>query len=149
MATAAWAKAPAHLWIVGLVSLLWTAFGVFDYVMTETQNDWYLGQLWGFNHDDRAYFLSFPAAQVAGWAIGVWAALLGSILLLLRNGFAAWAFVASFVGSAVGILVQFVISPHPTYQPSGPMVAMSFVYLLIILGLVVYAWRMRSTGVLR
>ena len=28
-------KAPVHLWIVGFISLLWNAMGVFDYLATK------------------------------------------------------------------------------------------------------------------
>ena len=31
------ARAPAHLWIVGILSLLWNAFGCYDYLMTNHQ----------------------------------------------------------------------------------------------------------------
>jgi hypothetical protein len=149
MATAAAAKAPVHLWIVGLASLLWGLFSAFDYIMTETGNDWYLSQLWGFNDADRAYFQGFPAAQVAGWAFGVWAALLGAVLLLMRSRNAVWALAVALAGNVLAILIQFVIAPSPTYQPSEPMIATSLVYCVIVAGLVAYAWRMWARGVLR
>jgi hypothetical protein len=38
---------------------------------------------------------------VAAWAAGVWAAFIGSVLLLLRSRFAVVAFIASLVGMAV------------------------------------------------
>ena len=28
------ARAPAHLWIVGILALLWNCFGCYDYLMT-------------------------------------------------------------------------------------------------------------------
>ena len=28
------ARTPAHLWIVGILSLLWNGFGAYDYLMT-------------------------------------------------------------------------------------------------------------------
>ena len=30
---------PRHLWIVGIVALLWSLFGAMDYIMTETKNE--------------------------------------------------------------------------------------------------------------
>ena len=33
------ARAPAHLWIVGVVATLWMAFGCYDYSMTVTRNE--------------------------------------------------------------------------------------------------------------
>ena len=31
-------KAPIHLWIVGILSLLWNSFGGYNYTMTRTRN---------------------------------------------------------------------------------------------------------------
>jgi len=30
---------PKHLWVVGVVSLLWNAVGAFDYFMSKTRNE--------------------------------------------------------------------------------------------------------------
>jgi hypothetical protein len=38
------ASTPRHLWVVGVLSLLWNLFGAMDYVMTQTQNEAYMGQ---------------------------------------------------------------------------------------------------------
>jgi hypothetical protein len=35
---------PKHLWIVGVLALVWNSVGAFDYVMTETQNAGYMAQ---------------------------------------------------------------------------------------------------------
>jgi hypothetical protein len=35
-------RTPVHLWIVGILSLLWNAMGCFDYVMTRMRNTDYL-----------------------------------------------------------------------------------------------------------
>jgi hypothetical protein len=36
------AKAPWHLWVVGVVSLLWNSVGALDFVMTQTKNATYM-----------------------------------------------------------------------------------------------------------
>ncbi len=33
---------PRHLWVVGVIALLWNAVGAMDYVMTQTQNEAYM-----------------------------------------------------------------------------------------------------------
>ena len=33
---------PKHLWIVGILSLLWNAMSAFDYKMTQTKNESYM-----------------------------------------------------------------------------------------------------------
>jgi len=34
--------APWHLWLVGIMGLLWDSMGAFDYLMTQTQNESYM-----------------------------------------------------------------------------------------------------------
>ena len=44
MATTAPARVPVHLWIVGVLALLWNGFGCFDYLLTNLKNETYLRQ---------------------------------------------------------------------------------------------------------
>ena len=39
---AAGTRAPWHLWVVGIISLLWNAMGAFDYLMSQTRNEQYM-----------------------------------------------------------------------------------------------------------
>ncbi len=82
-------KAPLHLWIVGVLAVLWNAIGAFDYSATQLRIEAYMS---AFTPEQLEYFYSFPAWAVAAWAFGVWGALLGSIALLLRKAWAVWAF---------------------------------------------------------
>ena len=53
MATAASRPTPMHLWIVGILSLLWNAFGACDYTMTEMGNlAWF--QMMGLGAEELA-----------------------------------------------------------------------------------------------
>jgi hypothetical protein len=88
-------RAPVHLWIVGVLALLWSAMGAFDYLATQTRWEPYVGQ---FTEEQLAYFYGFPAWVVAAWAIAVWGGLLASIALLLRKSWAVWLFALSLVG---------------------------------------------------
>ncbi|WP_332811818.1 hypothetical protein [Sphingomonas sp.] len=144
MATSA--RAPVHLWIVGILALLWNAFGAFDYVMSQTQNAAYLAQ---FSDADRLYFNSFPAWAVAGWALGVWGGLVGSLLLLARSRHAEFAFGLSLLGLLVATIYQHVLSAMPADLKTGPMVAMNVAIWAVAIGLFVYAHRMRARGILR
>ena len=93
-------KTPWHLWVVGFVSLLWNSVGGFSYTMTR------LGMLerLGMGEEEIAYFASAPAWSNFFWALGVWGAILGSILILLRSRFAVHSFVAAIISSGeIGI----------------------------------------------
>jgi hypothetical protein len=37
-------KTPLHLWIVGILALLWSLLGAVDYIMTQTKNKAYMSQ---------------------------------------------------------------------------------------------------------
>ena len=76
-------KTPAHLWIVGILALLWNALGAFDYTATQYRLDFYMNQ---FSAEQLEYFYTFPAWAVCMWAIAVWGSLLGTFGLLFRKG---------------------------------------------------------------
>lgn len=139
-------KAPAHLWIVGALSLLWNGYGAFTYFMTKTRNQAYLAQ---FTAEQRAYFDSYPLIPSIGWGLGVWGALAGSLLLLARSRFAAHAFGVSLLGMAISFGYQFTASDIPADMIEGPMVLMTAGIVAIGIGLLAYAHRVRQAGVLR
>jgi hypothetical protein len=146
MATAAPAKTPVHLWIVGVVSFLWNTYGVYDYVMKQTRNADYLAQM---TEAERAFVANFPVWMDAAWAFGVWGALLGSLLLLIRSRFALWAFAVSLAGLLVSTLYHYGLSNAPAALYTGAMLGLNFAIWAVAITLLVYAWRMQAKGVLR
>ena len=101
------AKTPVHLWIVGIVTLLWNAMGAYDYLATQLKLESYMSQ---FTAEQLDYFYGFPAWVVAAWAIAIWASLFGSLSLLLRKAWAVWLFAAAIAGMAVSTVFNFVLS---------------------------------------
>jgi hypothetical protein len=138
-------KTPVHLWIVGILSLLWNAFGAFDYVATQYRLDFYMSN---FTPEQLDYFYSFPAWMKAAWAVGVWGSLLGSIFLLLRKSWAVWLFGASILGLAVSTVYNFVLS-NGIEMMGEEAVIMTAVIWVIALLLFFYASAMAKRGVLR
>jgi hypothetical protein len=132
---------PRSLWIVGILTLLWNAYGAYDYLMQNTRNAAYLAHM---PAQAIAWLDAMPYWQMAFWAIGVWGAVLGSVLLLLCSRFAVHAFVASLAGLAVNTAVGG-MSAKSTGQPAGITVAIWVVAALLLL----YAIRMRKVGALR
>ncbi|MEX0892485.1 MAG: hypothetical protein WEB88_09975 [Gemmatimonadota bacterium] len=62
-------RTPVHLWVIGALALLWNSVGAFDYLMTQTRNEGYMGQ---FSAEQLEYFYGFPTWVVAFWALAVW-----------------------------------------------------------------------------
>lgn len=145
------AKAPWHLWVIGVISLLWNGFGGYDYIMSQTGNLDYLRQMeasMGVSAETAvAYFETFPLWVNFGWALGVWASILGSVLLLLRSRFAFHAFVASLLG-LLGAMPWQYTNPLPGMTDSTTMSVMTIIITAIIVLLAWYARAMTKRGVL-
>lgn len=140
-------KTPWHLWAVGGVSLLWNAYGAYDYVMTKTGGVDYLRKV-GFTQAQIDYFLAMPGWMTIFWALGVWGALAGSILLLLRRRYALWAFGASLFGLLVSLVYTYGLSNGGEVMGSTGVIMNS----VITLGCVAFVWYARTMtkkGVLR
>ncbi len=103
-------KTPWHVWVVGIVSLLWNGFGAYDYVMTQTQNEEYLS---GFSEEQLTYFETFPLWTDALWAIAIWTSVAGSICILLRMKLAELLFFISIVGFLGNTIYYVFINPLP------------------------------------
>lgn len=137
-------RAPKHLWIVGIVTLLWNLMGAYDYLMTQTRNEAYMGK---FTQPQLDYFYGVPVWFEFFWALAVWGGVLGCVLLLLRRGLALPVFAVSFVSMVITTIYSFGLSDG--MQVMGTMgFVFSLVIFLVALGLVLYARAMRRRGVL-
>ena len=138
-------RRPVHLWVVGILSLLWNCVGAFDFTATELRLPFYIKQ---FTAEQLAYFGSFPAWAIVTWALGVWGAFVGSIGLLLARRWAVWAFAISLFGLALNTLYTYVLShePNPMGKSALPFTAVIWAIAVLLL---VYSWRQSQRGVLR
>ena len=146
MATTAEGRAPAHLWIVGLLALLWNGFGCYDYLMTVTGNHAYLAKM---SADQLAYMDSLPSWLTAFWALGVWGGLIGSILLLMRSRYSVWAYALSLLGAVIGMGYQMFVVKMPASMTGGAMAFMPWVIIVVAAFLLWYSWSEEKKGVLR
>lgn len=142
-------KTPWHLWLVGVLSLLWNGFGAFDFIQTTTRGEAYMRAA-GFDDAMVAYYEAIPAWMYAPWTLGVWGAVIGSVMLLLRRRWAVPAFGLSLLGALVSLIYGKLIDPPPPAPPElAAMSWMPIVILLIAVLLFGYAFNMRKRGVLR
>lgn len=145
------ARAPLHLWIVGILSLLWNLFGATDYALTRTKGaEWINQAMTGV--DGKAYMDyidAFPIWASFGWGLGVWCALGGSILLLMRNRLAAPVFALSLIGAILGIGYQLMNPVGIAALNEGFGAIVPYLIIVIAAGLYFYARAMSSKGVLR
>lgn len=141
-------RTPWHLWLVGVVSLAWNAYGGYDYVMSTTRGETY----WRASGRSQAmidYFHAMPVWMYLPWSLGVWGAVIGSLFLLLRNRLAVPAFGLSLLG-AIGNVVYGWMHPMPELPPQMALMKyMPYGIVAIAAFLAWYAWTMRKQGVLR
>lgn len=136
---------PWHLWVVGFVSLLWNGMGVADYTLTQIRFDPYLAS---FTEDQLAFFYGFPGWIVANWAVGVWSALAGSVLLLLRSKWTVWVWALSLAALLIGSVYWYGFTN--AYEVTGPWAAIFNGVLVIVAALLFfYAQGLAKKGVLR
>ena len=136
------AKTPWHLWLVAILTLLWNGVGIVSYISTRT------GNLDGFGMSTEAveYVSTFPAWADSLWALGVWGAFLGSILLLLRSRWAVISFAISVIGLIGTTVYQRLLTELPADMQG---LAIPVAIWATTLFCVWYSIRMRAAGVLR
>jgi hypothetical protein len=59
-------RAPWHLWVVGVLTLLWNGFGVYDFTMSLTQGEPYLRSM-GMSDAQITYFNGMPSWTWVAW----------------------------------------------------------------------------------
>ena len=136
-------KTPWHLWLVGAVSLLWNGFGAFDFSMSVVGGEAYYRSM-GATEAQVAEFAGMPTWMWLAWALGVFGAVIGSILLLLRMRSAVQAFGVSLVGALASLLYHLFIA-----VPGGAGALFPAVIAVIAAFLLWYALAMGKRGVLR
>ncbi|MCX7357020.1 MAG: hypothetical protein NT015_02550 [Alphaproteobacteria bacterium] len=140
-------KTPWHLWMVGIVGLLWNGFGAFDFLSTQFRGEAYLREL---NMSDAAiaYYAAMPWWALAIWAIGTLGAVLGTVLLLLRSKWAFAVFALSFAGFLASLVYSYLLSTPPDMGGEN-MWIMQVVIAAACVFFIWYAWAMQKRGVLR
>ncbi len=140
-------RAPWHLWVVGGLGVLWNSFGCFDYFMSKTRGDPYLVAA-GMSPEQIVYFHAMPAWMTAVWAVGVWGAMAGTVLLLMRSRHAVPVYVASLISFVLSVVYQRLVAP----MPGNDATALIVMQLVIFAGCVFFVWyslRARRLGLLR
>ena len=138
-------RTPRHLWVVGIIALLWNCIGAFDYLMTQTKNAAYMS---AFPPEQLAFFYGLPVWVVAAWAFAVWGGVLGSVLLLLRRRLAVPVFLVSLVGMVVTTLHNWLLSNAFELFTDTFSRVFTVVIIVITVALYFYARAMEKRGVL-
>jgi uncharacterized membrane protein len=139
------ARRPWHLWVIGIVALIWSLIGVMDYLMTQSRNEQYMSQ---FTPEQLEYFYGIPWWMVSVWAISVWGGLLGAVLLLLRKRLAVWVFLVSLIGVVLNSLYSYSLPEGREIMGDAFSVLFTIVIALFSLGLFLYAKTLAKRNIL-
>ncbi|MGB8692545.1 MAG: hypothetical protein WCD08_03440 [Steroidobacteraceae bacterium] len=145
--TKALVKTPWHIWLIGVIAVLFNSIGVFDFVMSMARGAEYQASA-GMTPDQIAHYQAMPGWMTVVWAVGVFGAFLASILLLLRRKLALPVFVLSLAAFLISLLYTYVLTNGGAVM--GQQMAITSA---VIAGLLVffswYSWFMGMRGVLR
>ena len=147
------AKAPWHIWLVGILGLLWNGGGggknYIDVKMATPEFHAIQAEALGTTPEVVAtYFENSPLWADIAYGFGVWGAVAGSLLLLFRSRHAVLAFWSSLIGFLAGV-VYGVLNPFEGMENIGFWWIFSAVIALTIVVQLYYAQRMTKSGVLK
>lgn len=135
-------KAPWHLWLAGILSLLWNAAGAYTIMSAQA------GRLPGMRDDEVAYYAAQQEWFVTVTDIALLSALGASIALLLRSRWSVPLFALSIICIAVTAAYDLAAGTSRMLANPGALVATLLIWALAALQLW-YAVAMRKRGVLR
>jgi hypothetical protein len=131
-------RTPLHLWLVAGLGLVWNGFGAFDYLASKLRGEPYYRQM-GMTDAQIAYMAAYPMWMTVVWAIGVWGAVLGTLLLLLRKRAAAPVFLASLAAFLVSLVYTYLLS-----DGAKVMGETAYMQLVVLAGCLFFAWYSRA-----
>lgn len=135
---------PWHLWLIGIIGGVWSLIGVISFMLTQMNVEAVMSR---FPPQQREYFASFPWWADGFWAINVFGAVIGCLLLLLKNRLAFPVLLATLIGAIVYCLGGlFLLGGLEVMGGSG--LGLTAIPIIVAAFLAYYARAMSKKGVL-
>ena len=129
--------------IFGLLSLI----GAYDYLMIFTHNTAYFEYL-GYGERQIEYFTNYPIPLIVLLTLGVWGAVLGSVLLLVRSRWAVVSLGLAFLSQLVLDIYTFAVRSR--WDILGPKLSTQDLLILVLtLATLLYAINLHRKGIIR
>ena len=144
--TNALVKTPWHLWLIGVIAVLFNAVGVFDFVMSMVRGAEYQARA-GMTPDQIAHYQRMPGWMTVVWSVGVFGAFAASVVLLLRRTSAFPIFVLSLAAFLISLLYTYVLTNGGAAM-GQQMAITSAVIAVLLVFFSWYSWLMAARGVL-
>jgi hypothetical protein len=136
------ATRPWHLWVVGILTLLWNGSGAVTILMAQ------MGRLPDISADEAAYYAAQPTWNVILTNIATFAPVLAGIALLLRSQRAVWLFALSLALILALDVYELVVGTSRALANQGALIVTVIIAVIAVLQLV-YSTAMKKRGVLR
>ena len=131
-------------WAIAIFATLWNLLGVLAYLGQVFMTDEALSAL---PEEQQELYSNVPSWATAAFAVAVWFGFLGSILLILKKGFAKTLFLISLIGILVQMYYNLFMSKNiEVYGPGG--YVMPVMVLVIGIFLVWYSKKAKAEGYL-
>lgn len=135
-------KTPWHLWVVGILGVLWNASGALTITMAQ------LGMLPNISAEEAAYYAGQPLWFELITNIATYGSLFAGIALLCRSRFAFHLYGISLSMIVVSHLSDFAMGTSRVFTNTGTVVVSLLIFVIACLQLF-YTWRMTKKGVLK
>lgn len=134
-------SAPWHMWVLGVLLLLWNGLATFDYIMTVMRFEPYLAN---YPEDALAYFYNAPLWMYLIWGLSMIGGLVGTILLLMRRRAAVRVYAIAWLCSVIAVVYSAV---NPV--PGGGNILFAAAIIIAALLILFYFYWMQRRGILR
>lgn len=138
---AAASGAPWHLWVVGVLALLWNGSGTVTILMAQ------MGMLANLSEEEAAYYAAQPLWLAILVDIALFTSIAAAIALLMRHRVAVTLFGVSLVAIFITDVWELVTGTGQMLASTGAMIVTALIFVIAVLELV-YARAMKSRGVL-
>lgn len=137
---------PRHFWPVAAPALIWQIAAAADYLLTVTRTPFYVAL---FSPELAEFFLGLPLRITAVWALGVWAGLTGTWMMIRGVRGAAMVLAVSAGAHLFFTLWLTVLAWPPLRSVAGPVGdAVMVTSAAISIALWLYARRLRTRRLL-
>lgn len=135
-------------WVICVLLLLWSFGGAYDYIMTRTQNEAYMGQ---YPQEMLDYWYNMPMLLDFTWPLAVWLGVLGWVLMLMRRNLAVPVFMISFVAMIINFGYMAATGGLALQAEMMGAASYGFTGLIILLGVfaIWYSRRARANDILK
>ena len=139
--TSAKRKAPWHLWVVAVLTLLWNASGAYTILMARA------GRLSGLGADEAAYYAAQSFWFVLLVDVALFFPIAGAIALLLRHRSAVWLFGLALAAVLITDIYDLAAGTSRALANNAAMIVTGLIALIALLQLL-YARAMKRRQVI-